>query len=179
VGSGRVEKLYDTHIACLRLVDEGLSSKEIALKLNLSPATVDSYMRDAIRYFEVTNRRQAANKIREIGDLPDPSRLRRQPVPVAPPADAGKLDLSYAPPAARSGRWTLREMPVQYRAESAAAAPPMPAAIESERHVRSRFSILLQIAALTAALVIVLSAAEPIGRGFDRLAHLILQLRNE
>lgn len=160
-------------------MDEGLSSKQIAQQLNLSPATVDSYMRDAISYFEVTNRRQAANKIREIGENSDPSRLRPQAPRLAVATEPDMLGTSYAPPPAEAGRGALREMPVHYRADSATPAPPMLEVLGGVRHAHSGFPILLKIATLTAALVIVLSAAEPLGRGFQSLANVILQLRHE
>ncbi|WP_164096634.1 helix-turn-helix domain-containing protein, partial [Serratia marcescens] len=45
---------------CLRLVARGMSSKEIALALGLSPLTVDGYLKEAVRTLGVSSRREAA-----------------------------------------------------------------------------------------------------------------------
>lgn len=46
--------------ACLELVAEGMSSKEIAQRLGLSPRSVDAYLTAAIATLQATNRREAA-----------------------------------------------------------------------------------------------------------------------
>lgn len=53
-------------IACLQLVAQNLTSKEIALHLGISPHTVDQRVRSALRRLEAPNRRQAARLIQSM-----------------------------------------------------------------------------------------------------------------
>jgi DNA-binding CsgD family transcriptional regulator len=55
-----VARLSPGQLDCLRLVDEHLSSKEIAAQLNISPHTVDQRIRQALRTLGVDRRQQAA-----------------------------------------------------------------------------------------------------------------------
>lgn len=54
------ESITESQRACLRLVGEGMSSKEIAIKTGLSPRTVDEYVNRASKTLGATNRREAA-----------------------------------------------------------------------------------------------------------------------
>ena len=56
----RVAKLTRGQLDCLRLVDQHLSSKEIAAELNISPHTVDQRIRQALHTLGVDRRTQAA-----------------------------------------------------------------------------------------------------------------------
>ena len=56
----RVAKLTEGQLDCLRLVDEHLSSKEIAVELGISPHTVDQRIRQALHVLGVPRRQQAA-----------------------------------------------------------------------------------------------------------------------
>jgi DNA-binding CsgD family transcriptional regulator len=56
----RVARLTEGQLECLRLVDEHLSSKEIAVKLGISPHTVDQRIRQALQTLGVPRRAQAA-----------------------------------------------------------------------------------------------------------------------
>lgn len=58
-------ELSESQQACLRLVAQGMSSKEIAISLNLSPSTVDTYIKHAIARLGAVNRRDAARKYLE------------------------------------------------------------------------------------------------------------------
>jgi len=60
-------ELSDSQKACLRLVAQGMSSKEIAIELSLSPSTVDTYLKLAIARLGASNRRDAARKYMENG----------------------------------------------------------------------------------------------------------------
>jgi len=60
-------ELSDSQKACLRLVAQGMSSKEIAIELSLSPSTVDTYLKHAIARLGASNRRDAARKYMENG----------------------------------------------------------------------------------------------------------------
>ena len=52
--------LSDGQKACLRLVAQGMSSKEIAKALGLTPQTVDTYVKTSMARLGVTSRREAA-----------------------------------------------------------------------------------------------------------------------
>jgi DNA-binding CsgD family transcriptional regulator len=56
----RVARLTPGQLDCLRLVDQLLSSKEIAAELNISPHTVDQRIRQALAILGVERRTQAA-----------------------------------------------------------------------------------------------------------------------
>jgi DNA-binding CsgD family transcriptional regulator len=52
--------LSDGQKACLRLVAQGMSSKEIAKALDLTPQTVDTYLKASMSRLGASNRREAA-----------------------------------------------------------------------------------------------------------------------
>ena len=56
----RVARLTAGQLDCLRLVDQHLSSKEIAAELSISPHTVDQRVRQALQILGVERRTQAA-----------------------------------------------------------------------------------------------------------------------
>jgi DNA-binding CsgD family transcriptional regulator len=58
--TARVAKLSQGQLDCLRLVDQHLSSKEIATELHISPHTVDQRVRQALAILGVERRTQAA-----------------------------------------------------------------------------------------------------------------------
>jgi DNA-binding CsgD family transcriptional regulator len=58
--AARVARLTPGQLDCLRLVDQHLSSKEIAAELHISPHTVDQRIRQAIGILGVDRRTQAA-----------------------------------------------------------------------------------------------------------------------
>jgi DNA-binding CsgD family transcriptional regulator len=49
--------------ACLRLVAQGMSSKEIAKALDLTPQTVDTYLKASMSRLGANNRREAARML--------------------------------------------------------------------------------------------------------------------
>ena len=59
----RVARLSEGQLDCLRLVDQHLSSKEIAVELNISPHTVDQRIRGALHILGVERRTQAARLV--------------------------------------------------------------------------------------------------------------------
>ena len=64
---GRVARLSQGQLDCLRLVDQHLSSKEIAAELNISPHTVDQRIRQALQILGVPRRAQAARIVAQYG----------------------------------------------------------------------------------------------------------------
>ena len=58
--ASRVARLSAGQLDCLRLVDQHLSSKEIAAELKISPHTVDQRIRGALQILGVERRTQAA-----------------------------------------------------------------------------------------------------------------------
>ena len=64
----RVSKLNQAQLDCLRLVDQHMSSKEIAAELGISSHTVDQRIRLALQILGVERRSQAARLVaRELG----------------------------------------------------------------------------------------------------------------
>ena len=61
--ASRVARLSAGQLDCLRLVNEHLSSKEIAAELHISPHTVDQRIRGALQILGVERRSQAARLV--------------------------------------------------------------------------------------------------------------------
>lgn len=59
----KVARLTPGQLDCLRLVDQHLSSKEIAAELGISPHTVDQRIRQALATLDVERRAQAARLV--------------------------------------------------------------------------------------------------------------------
>jgi DNA-binding CsgD family transcriptional regulator len=79
----RVARLTQAQLDCLLLVDQHLSSKEIAAELGISPHTVDQRVRQSLQILGVERRAQAA---RIVAQYSAPyQRLIHQP-PYIPPA---------------------------------------------------------------------------------------------
>jgi DNA-binding CsgD family transcriptional regulator len=66
--AARVARLSPGQLDCLRLVAEHLSSKEIAVELNISPHTVDQRIRGALAVLGVERRAQAARIVAQYSD---------------------------------------------------------------------------------------------------------------
>jgi DNA-binding CsgD family transcriptional regulator len=64
----RVARLTDGQLDCLRLVDQHLSSKEIAVELGISPHTVDQRIRQALHTLGVSRRAQAARIVAQFAE---------------------------------------------------------------------------------------------------------------
>ena len=86
--AGRVAKLTQGQLDCLLLVDQHLSSKEIAARLEISPHTVDQRIRHALQTLGVERRTQAA---RLVAQAQEPyQRLIHQSPHVEPAAAEGQ-----------------------------------------------------------------------------------------
>lgn len=64
----RVAKLTEGQLDCLRLVAQHLSSKEIAVELDISPHTVDQRIRQALQTLGVSRRAHAARLVAQHCD---------------------------------------------------------------------------------------------------------------
>ncbi|HET7708669.1 MAG TPA: helix-turn-helix transcriptional regulator [Sphingomicrobium sp.] len=64
--AARVARLSPGQLDCLRLVDQHLSSKEIAVELDISPHTVDQRIRGALQILQVDRRTQAARVVAQV-----------------------------------------------------------------------------------------------------------------
>ena len=87
--SSPLARLSQGQIECLLLVDQHHSSKEIAVKLGISPHTVDQRIRGALEKLGVERRGEAARLVAATLSLQDPAyqRLIHQPphIDLVPP----------------------------------------------------------------------------------------------
>src|SRR6476619_6470024 len=74
----RVARLTAGQLDCLRLVDELLSSKEIAAELGISPHTVDQRIRQSLATLGVERRAQAARLVAQYSG-PYPRLIHQSP----------------------------------------------------------------------------------------------------
>src|SRR5690242_8105555 len=87
----RVARLTQGQLDCLRLVDQHLSSKEIAAELHISPHTVDQRIRQALGILRVERRTQAARIVAQYTGpyqrlIHQPPYIETAPVPTQPEA---------------------------------------------------------------------------------------------
>ena len=83
----RVARLSQGQLDCLRLVDQHLSSKEIAVELGISSHTVDQRIRGALHLLGVERRSQAARMVAQA--LGPYQRLIHQPPHIEGGATSG------------------------------------------------------------------------------------------
>ncbi len=91
----RVARLTPAQLDCLRLVDQHLSSKEIAAELGISPHTVDQRVRQSLHILGVSRRSQAARIVGQYSEAHQ--RLIHQPpyIPAEPHPDHSKGAVSH------------------------------------------------------------------------------------
>jgi DNA-binding CsgD family transcriptional regulator len=116
MGSDRASQLTPRERDCLLLVGQGRSSKEIAQLLDLSPYTVDEYIRTAVSKLGAPNRREAARMLATAVPVvfPPPQKFGDEAQVLVQPADSAEVGartghrdhpLQWFPPL-RSGRRT-------------------------------------------------------------------------
>ena len=89
-GESPVSRLTQGQLDCLRLVDQHLSSKEIAVELGISSHTVDQRIRLALQILGVERRSQAARMVsQQPGSY---QRLIDQPPHIEGDSDRGQFD---------------------------------------------------------------------------------------
>lgn len=97
-----VARLSESQKACLRNVGRGMTSKEIARELDLTPSTVDTYLTRAMARLDAHNRRDAA---RLLADVEQSQNLRSQPEAVATAAESTILISSPGRPKSAYSRF--------------------------------------------------------------------------
>lgn len=90
------DRLTRREVQCVRLVGEGLSNKEIARRLNVSPNTVNNHLSNAYAKLGTSDRFEAAAIASR--DYPDFSRIAPIPMSAAPPSVLPRVT-----PGSRSG----------------------------------------------------------------------------
>ena len=142
--AARVARLSPGQLDCLRLVDQHLSSKEIAVELNISPHTVDQRIRGALQILRVERRTQAARLVAQVcGPY---QRLIHQSPHVEPaefdrhPESAIGQQIRHADRAGGSGD---TELITEQRPVSIRASLPLPFATRS--HPRNEMSVGLRL----------------------------------
>ncbi|WP_066793487.1 helix-turn-helix domain-containing protein [Sphingomonas soli] len=100
-----IDRLTERQKACLRLVGQAYTSKEIGRRLGISPATVDNHVRAALEILQVESRAEAARLLlaREAGQS-----LTSQPPALADPLRSPPLLSLPDPP---QHRWWQRLVP--------------------------------------------------------------------
>ncbi len=104
----RVARLTPGQLDCLRLVDQHLSSKEIAAELGISPHTVDQRVRQSLQILGVERRAQAARIVAQYCGqyqrlIHQSSYIEPRPVPAQPEA-AVSQQIRHADRAGEVGR---------------------------------------------------------------------------
>ena len=97
-----INRLTERQKACLRLVGQGYTSKQIGRQIGISPATVDNHVRDALATLQVDSRAEAARLLLASG-TDQPLTSQQQPLAAAVPSGAN-------PSAADSPRRRWREL---------------------------------------------------------------------
>ena len=140
----RLAKLSRGQLDCLLLVDQHLSSKEIAAELNISPHTVDQRIRFALQTLGVERRTQAA---RIVARYQEPyQRLIHQPPHIEPQpsadhqAEAISIQIRHADRAGEAGGPDFK---TEQRPDSFRPSLPLPFATRS--HPRNEMSVAFRL----------------------------------
>jgi DNA-binding CsgD family transcriptional regulator len=142
--AGRVAKLSQGQLDCLLLVDQHLSSKEIAAELNISPHTVDQRIRFALQTLGVERRAHAARIIVKHYE-PYQRLIHQSPhieVPAGHPQSAGAIS-NQIRHADRAGEAGGADLKTEQRPESLRPSLPLPFATRS--HPRNEMSVGLRL----------------------------------
>lgn len=142
--ANRVARLSAGQLECLRLVDQHLSSKEIAVELGISPHTVDQRIRGALQTLGVERRSQAARIVAKING--PYQRLIHQP-PYVEPAQPGdhsdgavSIQIRHADRAGEAGGSVLN---TEQRHEQ--NRPPLQLPFATRSHPRNEMSVGLRL----------------------------------
>jgi DNA-binding CsgD family transcriptional regulator len=134
----RVARLNEGQRQCLALVDQHLSSKEIALRLGISPHTVDQRVRQSLQILGVEKRGEAARLVAAVmrdGHDPVYQRLIHQTpyIDAAAPPDHQDGAVSHQiRHADRAGGSSLVGIETEQRPAGSWASLPLPFATRSQ-----------------------------------------------
>ena len=134
----RVARLSDGQRQCLILVDQHLSSKEIALRLGISPHTVDQRVRQSLQILQVDKRGEAARLVAlalRQSDDPAYQRLIHQPPYIDPVPAARHQEAAVGHQirqADRAGEPSLVGIDTEQRPTDRWASLPLPFATRSQ-----------------------------------------------
>ena len=140
----RVARLTPGQLNCLRLVDQHLSSKEIAAELNISPHTVDQRIRVALQTLGVERRTQAARIVAQHSG-PYQRLIHQSPhveLPAAEPQPMGAVS-NQIRHADRAGRAGGSGFITEQRSEHSWSSLPLPFATRS--NPRNEMSVGLRL----------------------------------
>ena len=142
--AARVARLSPGQLDCLRLVDQHLSSKEIAAELHISPHTVDQRVRQSLSILGVERRTQAARIVAQYSG-PYQRLIHQSPyIPADPqsghPEAAVSHQIRHADRAGEAGGAGFR---TEQRAVSFGPSLPLPFATRS--HPRNEMSVGLRL----------------------------------
>ena len=142
--SGRVARLTRGQLDCLLLVDQHLSSKEIAAELNISPHTVDQRIRIALQTLGVERRTHAARLVAQH-HAPYQRLIHQSPyIEIEPPSDESVGAISnQIRHADRAGGTGEPDLNTEQRAASSWSSLPWPVATRS--HPRNEMSVGLRL----------------------------------
>lgn len=101
--SNAVASLDDNQRACLRLVAQGYTSKQIAQRTSLTPGTVDQYVYRATVALGAKDRREAARILVEAEKNAQFKQFELKPEPLVEPAMAGEKEASAPSRPTRTG----------------------------------------------------------------------------
>lgn len=139
----RIARLTLGQRQCLALVDRHLSSKEIALRLNISPHTVDQRIRQALHTLGVERRGEAARLVATVGgfDGEPYQRLIHQPPHIdavpSPRHDLGAVSHQIRH-ADRAGGTGSSRIDTEQRL---ALSSPLPLPFATRSHPRNEMSV--------------------------------------
>ncbi len=138
--SQRVARLSPGQLDCLLLVDQHLSSKEIAVELGISSHTVDQRIRGALHVLGVERRSQAARMVARVNE-PYQRLIHQSPhieggASQGHPSDAVGFQIRHAD---RAGRASDLGFETEQRPGSSWSSLPLPFATRS--HPRNEMSV--------------------------------------
>ena len=140
----RVARLSQGQLDALLLVDQHLSSKEIAVELGISPHTVDQRIRGALQVLGVDRRAQAARMVSQVHG-PYQRLIHQMPHIVGgassgQPGDAVGIQIRHADRAGKAGDLGFE---TEQRPRATWSSLPLPFATRS--HPRNEMSVGLRL----------------------------------
>jgi len=142
--AARVARLSQGQLDALLLVDQHLSSKEIAVELGISPHTVDQRIRGALHLLGVERRSQAARMVAQARG-PYQQLIHQPPhieggVSSSHPGDAVGFQIRHADRAGKAG-----DLGVETEQRPGASWSSLPLPFATRSHPRNEMSVGLRL----------------------------------